>query len=117
MKSLKRGNYKGTAHGNRLFGTAMSMVPKAGFSGFATALPIAIAGVLENTGVRVDSRIVDCLPNKDKVGGLVTERSVDSIVLVRKAIQKTNICIYSVIKEIREVTKTCQSILVGTTRT
>ena len=67
QKTLKGGRYIGTERGNRLLGSAMSMVPKAGCAGFATALPIAVAGVLENAGVSVDENIVNCLLSKNIV--------------------------------------------------
>ena len=89
---LGKRSYKGTERGNRLLGTAMSMIPKAGCSGFSTALPIAVAGVLENAGLCVDENIVDALPGKDSMKDFVTERAVDSIVLVREAIRQNPYC-------------------------
>ena len=87
-KALKLNKYCGSEQGNRLLGTAMSMIPKAGYAGFATALPIAVAGVLVNAGFSLGSDIVSCLPNKDKMSYFMTERAVDSIVLLKEALRK-----------------------------
>ena len=70
----------------------MSMVPKAGCSGFATDLPLSVAGVLEKGGVTVDENIVNCLPSNDFVGTMITERAVDSIMLVLVSIRNNPYC-------------------------
>ena len=87
-RNIKQGTYRGTERGDQLLGSAVSMIPNAGYDGFAAALPVAVAGVLENAGVSVSSAIAGCLPSKDKVDDLVTERAVDSILLLREAIRK-----------------------------
>ena len=85
-KTPKAGRYQGSERSNQLMGSAMAMIPKTGFSGFSTALPIAVAGVLENIGLNVDENIVNCLPGKDSVNACVLERAIDSIMLVRESI-------------------------------
>ena len=87
-KNLNRKVYGGTKHGNRLLGSAMSLIPKAGYSGFATALPIAVAGVLEIAGLHVDDNIVHALLSKDVVKDLINEQAVDSVLLLRKSISR-----------------------------
>ena len=80
--------YAGTERGNRLLGTAMSIIPKAGYSGFATTLPLAVSGVLVNAVITVDANIANCLPSNKTIESIVTERAVDSIILVRESIRK-----------------------------
>ena len=85
-RRAKLGRYKGINLGDRMIGAAMAMVPKAGCSGFSTALPIAVAGVLENLGLPVQD--TSFLPGKDKVSDMLTEQAIDSILEVQESILK-----------------------------
>ena len=70
-------------------GACMSMLPNAGCAGFANAFPLGLAGVLENIGIdTTDVNVVECLPQRDKLQNLVTERACDSLMLVQESIRK-----------------------------
>ena len=92
----------------------MSLIPKAGYSGFATTLSIVVAGVLENAGLHVDGDIVHALLSKDVVKDLINEQAVDSACCCASRFVRILMFTCSVIKETSKETKTLQNILHGT---
>ena len=54
IKSLSRDKYTGSNIANRLFGTATSLVSKAGMSGVTLITPMIVGGALANAGIEFD---------------------------------------------------------------
>ena len=87
-KTLTRIRYKGSIMGDCLFGTAASMVPQAGMSGVATIAPIIVGAVLENAGIRINTKVlVHSLPGNDTIANMVVQNAADSIILTKESIQ------------------------------
>ena len=56
---LSRDHYGGSEIGDRLFRTAVSMVPQSGMSGVATVTLMVVEGVFANTGIIFDTNAMD----------------------------------------------------------
>ena len=63
-----------------MLGLGASLIPQAGYAGYANVIPFVVGNIFQNAGVPIDTtKIVMSSPSKEKIRKCVTENVVDTI--------------------------------------
>ena len=91
MRELSRKKYKGSKMGDAMLGLGASLIPQAGYAGYASVIPFVVGNIFQNAGVPIDTtKIVMSSPSKEKIRKCVTENAVDTILLIQASLKMNN---------------------------